>query len=89
VNFVPTFLGGASLAQVLEHVTYLVSVMGPECVALGSDFDGFTGRVNGLEDVRWLPRLTAGLLDRGYEPQTIRKILGENALRVFSKVWGR
>jgi membrane dipeptidase len=89
VNFVPTFLGGASLAQVLEHVTYLVSVMGPDGVALGSDFDGFTGRVNGLEDVRRLPALTAGLLDRGYVPQTIRKILGENALRVFSKVWGR
>jgi membrane dipeptidase len=89
VNFVPAFLGGASLAQVLEHMTYLVSLMGTDGVALGSDFDGFTGRVNGLEDVSWLPALTAALLGRGYEPETIRKILGENALRVFGEVWGR
>src|SRR5229473_1462654 len=89
VNFVPAFLGGASLAQVLEHVTYLVSLIGANGVALGSDFDGFTGRVNGLEDVSRLPALTAALLDRSYEPETIRKILGENALRVFGEVWGR
>ncbi|OLC28284.1 MAG: hypothetical protein AUH31_09660 [Armatimonadetes bacterium 13_1_40CM_64_14] len=89
VNFVPAFLGGASLAQVLEHVTYLVSVMGADGVALGSDFDGFTGRVNGLEDVSQLPALTAALLDRGFEAETIRKILGGNALRVFGEVWGR
>jgi membrane dipeptidase len=89
VNFVPAFLGGASLAQVLEHVTYLVSLMGADGVALGSDFDGFTGRVNGLEDVSRIPALTAGLLDRGFEPETIRKILGGNALRVFGEVWGR
>ncbi len=89
VNFVPAFLGGASLAQVLEHVTYLVSLMGANGVALGSDFDGFTGRVNGLEDVSRLPALTAALLDRDYEPETIRKILGGNALRVFGEVWGR
>ncbi len=89
VNFVPAFLGGASLAQVLENITYLVSLMGADGVALGSDFDGFTGRLNGLEDVSRLPALTAALLGRGHEPETIRKILGENALRVFSEVWGR
>lgn len=89
VNFVPAFLGGASLVQILEHVTYLVSLMGADSVALGSDFDGFTGRVNGLEDVSRLPALTAALLDRDYEPETVRKILGENALRVFGEVWGR
>ena len=89
VNFVPAFLGGASLAQIVEHVTYLFSLMGAHGVALGSDFDGFTGRVNGLEDVSRLPALTAALFDRGYEPETIRKILGGNALRVFSEVWGR
>jgi microsomal dipeptidase-like Zn-dependent dipeptidase len=45
--------------------------------------------VNGLEDVSRLPALTVALLGRGYEPETIRKILGENALRVFGEVWGR
>ncbi len=89
VNFVPAFLGGASLAQILDHATYMVTVMGPDHVALGSDFDGFTGRVNGLEDVSQLANLTAGLVARGQSTQTVKKILGENALRVFRDVWGR
>jgi membrane dipeptidase len=89
VNFVPAFLGGASLPHVLDHVTYMVTVMGPGHVALGSDFDGFTGRVTGLEDVSQLPDLTAGLLERGHSTGTVKRILGENALRVFRDVWGR
>jgi len=89
VNFYPTFTGGATLARILDHLEYLVRVMGPDHVALGSDFDGFTGRVDGLEDVSRLPALTAGLLSRGCDAPTIKKILGGNALRVFREVWGR
>ena len=89
VNFYPTFTGGASLARILDHLEYLVNVMGADHVALGSDFDGFTGRVNDLEDVSRLPNLTAGLLSRGHDAQTVKKILGGNALRVFKEVWGR
>ncbi len=89
VNYYPTFTGGASLGRILDHVDHLVVVMGPDHVALGSDFDGFTGQVNDLEDASRLPNLTAGLLARGHAPGTVRKILGENALRVFRQVWGR
>lgn len=89
VNYYPTFTGGASLARILDHVDYLVKAIGPDYVALGSDFDGFNGRVNDLEDVSKLPNLTAGLLARGHDAQTVTKILGGNALRVFRDVWGR
>lgn len=89
VNFYPPFTGGAALAQVLAHADYLVKVMGVDHVALGSDFDGFSQRVRGLEDVSKLPNLTAGLLARGYSPTQVRKIVGGNALRVFRQVWGR
>lgn len=89
VNFFPAFTGGASLGHVLSHIDYLVKVMGVDHVALGSDFDGFTQTVAGLEDVSRLPNLTAALLDRGYRPDDVRKILGGNALRVFRQVWGR
>lgn len=89
VNYYPTFTGGASLARILDHIDYLVAVMGPDHVALGSDFDGFTGQVNDLEDASKLPNLTAGLLARGYEPQTVEMMLGGNALRVFREVWER
>ncbi len=89
VNFYPTFTGGPALTCILDHIAYMVEVMGPDHVALGSDFDGFDGLVNDLEDVARLPHLTAGLLARGYDAPTVAKILGENALRVFRDVWGR
>jgi membrane dipeptidase len=89
VNFYPAFTGGATLDHVLDHVDTLVAVMGVDHVALGSDFDGFSQAVAGLEDVSRLPALTAGLLARGYAPEDVRKILGGNALRVFREVWGR
>lgn len=89
VNFYPSFTGGASLQHVLNHIDYLVKTMGVDHIALGSDFDGFTQRVEGLEDVSKLPNLTAGLVARGYREEDIKKILGGNALRVFKQVWGK
>lgn len=89
VNFYPLFTGGPTLRHVLNHIDYLVKVMGVDHVALGSDFDGFSQPVAGLEDVSRLPNLTAGLLERGYRPEDVRKILGGNALRVFRQVWGK
>lgn len=89
VNFYPSFTGGPGLPHVLDHIEYLANVMGPDHVALGSDFDGFSQAVEDLEDVSKLPNLTAGLVERGYAPADIRKILGDNALRVFRQVWGQ
>ncbi len=42
----------------------------------------------GLESVARLPNVTAGLLERGYRPEDVRKILGENWLRLYREVWG-
>lgn len=89
VNFYPSFTGGPELTHVLDHIEYLVNISGPDHVALGSDFDGFSQTVAGLEDVSRLPNLTAGLLDRGFTPDLVLKILGGNVLRVFRQVWGR
>lgn len=89
VNFYPPFTGGPTINHVLAHVDYLVKVMGVDHVALGSDFDGFSQTVAGLEDVSKLPNLSAGLLARGYSRDDVKKILGGNALRVFKQVWGR
>lgn len=88
VNFYPVFLGAATLERLLEHIDHLVETMGPDHVGLGSDFDGFTGQVVGLEDVSKLPDLTAGLLTRGYTRIEIIKLLGGNVIRVFREVWG-
>ena len=64
--------------------------------ALGTDFDGFTDPPDDLVDASQLPRLTQHLYaamaspsERRYGDETIRKILGGNALRVLRAGWGR
>jgi len=89
VNFYPVFLGQPTLERLLDHIDHMVSVMGVDHVGLGSDFDGFTGHVQGLEDVSKLPSLTAGLIARGYGKEPVIKILGANVLRILAQVWGQ
>ena len=93
VTFVPAFIApektDASLDKLLDHVDHIVRVAGIDHVALGSDFDGFDPPPPvGLEDVTRLPGITAGLVQRGYSEADVRKILGENFLRVFRQVAG-
>jgi membrane dipeptidase len=70
----------ATLAQVADHIDHIRKVAGIDHIGLGSDFDGITSVVQGLEDVSTYPALTAELLRRGYTDEDIRKILGLNAL---------
>jgi membrane dipeptidase len=60
--------------------------MGVDHVGIGSDFDGFAGAVRGLEDVSKYPDLFAELLRRGYSDEAVRKIAGQNVLRVMRAV---
>lgn len=79
---------GADLDHVLDHFDHAIKIGGEDVVAIGSDYDGFITPPVGLEDVTTMPRLTAGLLARGHRPETVRKILGENAARVLTEVCG-
>jgi microsomal dipeptidase-like Zn-dependent dipeptidase len=54
-------------------------------VGIGSDYDGCTTPPE-LDSGEKYPALTAGLLRRGYAPDDIRKILGENFRRAFMEV---
>lgn len=72
-----------TIAQVLDHIEHIIKVAGIDHVGLGSDFDGINSAPVGLEDVASFPRITQGLLDRGYSEQDIHKVLGGNALRAF------
>jgi membrane dipeptidase len=74
-----------SLAQLLDHVDHAVEVGGIDHVGIGSDFDG-GGSV--LADATEYPRITAGLAERGYSHTALRKILGENHLRVLRQALG-
>jgi membrane dipeptidase len=73
----------ASIEQVADHIDHLASVMGPEHVGIGSDFDGGELLPVGLEDVSRFPYLIAELLRRGYSDHDVRGIAGGNVLRVM------
>lgn len=75
-----------SVSRVVDHIDHIVRVAGIDHVALGSDFDGIQAVPCDLASVADLPNLTAELARRGYSLADIRKILGENVLRVMREV---
>ncbi|GAB4556551.1 MAG: dipeptidase [Anaerolineae bacterium] len=92
VTFVPDFItehpDDATIERLVDHIVHMLEVMGPEHVALGSDFDGFSARPpEGLESITGLPALIDAMIHRGIDDQTIKGILGENWLRVFQQTW--
>jgi len=78
----------ATVDDVAGHVDHAVKIAGIDHVAIGSDFDGISSPPQGLEDVSKMPALIAALLKRGYSERDIKKILGENTLRVIRAVTG-
>jgi membrane dipeptidase len=90
ITFVPGFVDAdwtparwpdrPSLDQLLDHIDHAVEIAGADHVGIGSDFDG-GGSV--LGDATEFPRITGGLVERGYPEAAIRKILGGNHLRVL------
>jgi len=77
----------ASLDDVLDHFDHVVELVGVDYVGIGSDYDGVGDSLpTGLKDVSQYPNLIGGLLERGYSESDIRKILGENLLRVWQAV---
>jgi membrane dipeptidase len=66
-----------------------VKAAGIDHVGIGSDFDGVSGPPNGLDDVSKMPALIEVLLERDYAERDVKKILGENYLRVIREVTGK
>jgi membrane dipeptidase len=72
-----------TIHDVLDHIDHLVRLAGPDHVGLGSDFDGVPMVPEQLEDVSSYPLITQGMLDRGHDESVIRKVMGQNLLRVM------
>jgi membrane dipeptidase len=72
-------------AKIIEHIDHAVKVAGVDHVGLGSDFDG-ANMPYGMEDATKLPKITEALLQKGYSEGDVKKILGENTLRVMGEV---
>jgi len=78
----------ATLDDLADHFDHAVKIAGIDHVGIGTDFDGIAGTVNGIEDVSKMPALIAVLMKRGYSDRGLKKILGENTLRVVREVTG-
>ena len=92
VNFHGAFVSRRSpvtLADVVLQVKYLVRVMGPEHVALGSDFEGEIKPPPELADVRGYQRLAAELVRAGLPSSTVEAVFATNALRVLCRAGAR
>lgn len=86
VNFYSDYIvpsGRGDVDSVLDHIDHIVRVAGIDHVGLGSDFDGVPTVPVQLDDVSMYPYITQGLINRGYGTDDIKKILGENLMRVF------
>ncbi|WP_299702355.1 dipeptidase [uncultured Pontibacter sp.] len=71
------------LSLLLDHLDHIVKLVGVDYVGLGSDFDGISSTPQQLDSVADMPVITRELLARGYSEEDIKKILGENFLRVL------
>jgi membrane dipeptidase len=77
----------ATMDMLMRHFEHAIKVAGVDHVGIGSDFDGVDGMLpGGMEDVSKLPAITYELLKRGYSDADVKKVLGENLLRVMSEV---
>jgi membrane dipeptidase len=71
--------------EIIAHIDHAVKLVGADHVGLGSDFDG-ANMPYGMEDASHLPKITDALLKKGHSESDVRKILGENTLRVMEQV---
>ena len=73
----------APFSLLMQHIEYIIKLVGVDYVGLGSDFDGIESAPLQLDDVTTYPLITKALLEKGYSKKDINKILGGNVLRVL------
>ena len=73
------------LGVLVDHIEHVAKVAGVDHVGLGSDFDGVDSMPEGLQGIDGLPKITLELLRRGWSEDDVKKVLGENFLRVFGE----
>jgi membrane dipeptidase len=71
------------LSKLIDHIEYIIKLVGVDYVGLGSDFDGINNTPQQLDDVTTYPLITKALVEKGYSKTDITKILGGNFLRVL------
>jgi membrane dipeptidase len=77
------------LSMLIDHIEYIIKLVGVNHVGLGSDFDGINLTPQQLDDVTTYPLITKALVNKGYTKKDITKILGGNFLRVLKANEGK
>ncbi len=75
-----------SVSDVADHFDYIKKLIGVNYIGISGDYDGMTATIPGLKDVSCFPNLLNELARRGWTENELKKITGENYLRVFEKV---
>ena len=75
-----------TVSIIVDHMDYIINLIGDDFVGIGSDFDGISITPKGIEDVSKMPNITKEMVKRGYSEKRIRKILGGNFMRIFNEV---
>ena len=76
---------GAALEDMIDAIVHGALVAGAAHVGIGTDFDGWVSSASGIREARHYPRITEGLVRRGFSESEIRGILGGNYLRVLGE----
>lgn len=74
-----------SYTKIVDHIDHVKKVAGIDYVGIGSDYDGVPGLPTGMSGAEDLVLVTYEMLKRGYTETEVRKVLGENFMRAFSK----
>ncbi len=72
-----------TISKLVDHIDYIVKLVGDSYAGIGSDFDGVSSLPVGMDDVTKYPLITEELKRRGYSNKSIKKILGGNVMRVM------
>lgn len=75
-----------TIADMADHFDYAKKLIGVDHIGMAGDFDGIHYTIKGLGDVSTYPGLLKELAQRGWTLQELKKISGENFLRVFEEV---
>jgi membrane dipeptidase len=77
------------LNLIIDTIKHLKNIGGIDCIAIGSDFDGFTDPPDDIKDISEMPKLTHRLLNCGFSENEVEKIIGKNLMRVIEEGWGK
>ena len=78
----------AGISDVADHIDHVKRIAGDDHIGIGADLDGISTTPVGLESVADYPRLFTELIRRGYTDTQLKKLAGENVLRVMKKAEG-